>query len=187
MTRAHAAPLALAVAVLVWAAPRPAHAIDLYAEADLGTTMFIGTAADHAALGPAFGGKLGIGIFSWLSLGGQVSGSAHEATVPTPSVGQYFQLYRAAGELRLRGTIWKLGFYAEGSAGWAWISTNILDTTGITLPAKHNSLSYGAGGGIEYLTENPRYAIGLGGAWATCNELPDVQTVSVRLYLRYTR
>jgi len=176
--------LAAALALL---ASSSVHAADFYSEADLGAMVFIGPGADFADPGPAFGGRMGLGIFSWLSIGGFVAASTHQAEVPGPSVGQYFQLYQTGGDLRIRVRAGKIGIFAEGGGGWAWISTNILDGVAVTSPDQHNGPYLTAGGGLEYSTENPRYAIGLAGDFTTFPQFGALESVSVRLYLRYTK
>lgn len=179
--------LALAIPALAGLAPASARAADFYTEADLGALIFIGPGAENADPGPAFGGRIGVGIFSWLSIGGVVNTSTHQAQVPGPSLGQYFQLYQVGAELRLRARAGSFGFFAQGGAGYAFISTNILDAVAITAPDKHNGLAFTGGGGLEYATENPRYAFGLAGAFTEFVDFASLQAVSVNVYLRYTK
>jgi hypothetical protein len=179
--------LALALPALALLAPAAARAADFYTEADLGALIFIGPGSENADPGPAFGGRIGLGIFSWLSIGGVVNASTHQAQVPGPSVGQYFQLYQTGGELRLKVRAGSFGFFAQGGAGYAFISTNILDAVAVTAPDKHNGLYITGGGGLEYATENPRYAFGLSGAFTEFADFGSLQAVSVNIYLRYTK
>jgi len=176
-----------ALPLLAFFLPALARGADFYSEADLGALIFIGPGADDADPGPAFGGRMGIGIFSWLSVGAYASASTHSASVPTPSVGQIFQLYQAGGDLRLRVRAGKIGFFAEGGGGWSFFSTNVLDVVGITKPDQHNGPYLTAGGGLEYATDNPRYAFGLAGDFTTFPQFGALEAVSVRFYLRYTK
>src|SRR5262245_17858878 len=80
--------------------PATASAIDLYSEADLGATQFIGAGQSYADLGPAFGGHLGLGVFPWLTIGARAAGSTHRSSIPGPTEGEYFQLYNLGAELR---------------------------------------------------------------------------------------
>ena len=73
---------ALAVPSLA-AADRPA-ASGIYAEAGLGGGGFLGNASSAANPGLAVGGRVGYDLFSWLSVGGVVTATTHEATVPPP-------------------------------------------------------------------------------------------------------
>ncbi len=165
----------------------PAHAASFFSEADLGAVVFLGDAGSHADPGPALGARLGIGFTSWFFLGARVAGSTHEAVVPTPAVGQFFQLYETGLDLRFAGRVGKIGFFVEGGGGWSFFSTNILDSVAITQPYRHDGPYLGAGGGLEYRTENPRYAFGLAGDVAVYPEFSSLQTLSVRVYLRYTK
>jgi hypothetical protein len=172
---------------LVLLAAAPAGATSFYSEADLGATIFVGSAGAYADPGPAFGARVGLGVTSWLDLGGLVSGSAHAANVPAPAVGQYFQLYHTGFDMRTTGRVGRVGLFAEGGGGWAFFSTNILDSVDVTKPYRHDGPYLAAGGGLEYSTENPRFAFGLGGDFALYPELGSLQTVSVRVYFRYTK
>ena len=42
--------------------------------------------------------RIGRDLFSWLSLGVYVAASSHEATVPPPPDGEWFQLYRGGAD-----------------------------------------------------------------------------------------
>jgi hypothetical protein len=176
-----------ALALLVLALPAPALAADFYAEADLGARIFLGPGAEHADPGPGFGARMGVGVLSWLSIGAQASGSTHQAVVPGPTVGQYFQLYHTGADVRVRVRAGKVGFFAEGGGGWSWVSTNVLDIVDLTKPTHHDGAYLTAGGGLEYATENPRYAFGVAGDWFTYPEFGVMQTVSIHFYLRYTK
>src|SRR5262249_27057234 len=77
-----------------------ASAGSIYSAADLRAPFSLGSGGSHAAPGPAFGARLGWEPRSWLTLGAFVYGSAHEATVPTPSSGELFQLYEVGADLR---------------------------------------------------------------------------------------
>ena len=180
---------ALLLASLV-ALPLSAHAASkrgLYAEADLGATGFLGTHADYAAIGPTAGVRLGVQLFSWLSVGGLVAMSTHEAILPPPPEGEQLQLYTAAGDARIALGGESLRFFAEGGLGFAAISTNVLDRVGVTAPDRRSSLAMHAGGGLDWHMKNRHYSIGLAGDWATMPDFDTAQTVSGRLYLRYVQ
>jgi hypothetical protein len=178
--------LALALPALVLLTPGRAGAVDFYTEADLGALIFMGPGSENADPGPAFGGRIGLGVFSWLSVGGVVNLSTHQAEVPGPSVGQFFQLYQVGGDVRVRGHFGQFGFFAQGGGGVAFLSSNILDSVGLADPNNHRGIYFTGGGGLEYATENPRYAFGLSGAF-TQFDFGTLQAVSVNVYLRYTK
>lgn len=174
--------------VLVLAAAGTAQAKGgFYSEADFGATLFLGDAADAAAPGPQLGARVGYGPWSWIHFGALASASVHEATVPPPPEGEYFQLYHLGGDLRLKLNVWRLGFFAEGSGGIAIVSTNILDRVDLTKPTRHYGPYIQAGGGWEYHTANPRFALGMAADYAIYPDFGAMQSLQVRVYLRYTK
>ena len=89
-----------------------------FAEGGLGAVNFLPPrASSAAAVGPALGVRVGRDLFSWFSVGIQIAASSHEATLPPPPEGEWFQLYRAAADARLTGRIDRLALFAEGGAG----------------------------------------------------------------------
>jgi hypothetical protein len=158
-----------------------------YSEANFGATLFLGKAADSANPGPQVGARLGYGPWSWIHFGIMGSASTHEATVPPPPQGEYFQLYHLGGDLRLKLKVWRLGFFAEGSGGIAIVSTNILDRVELTSPTRHHGPYIQAGGGWDYHTANPRFALGMAGDYTIYPDFGAMQSLQVRVYLRYTK
>jgi hypothetical protein len=164
-----------------------------YAEGGLGAVTFLPATSRQAAVGPAIGFRIGRDLFSFLSLGIQLGASSHEATVPAPPDGEWFQLYRGSGDLRLGGRIGRIALFIEGGAGAAMISSNVLGKMGveITDPDEELSLMFQAGAGFEYQLENRHYAIGLAanGFFLPQFKPPTgapVMAIDSRLYLRYT-
>ncbi len=134
----------------------------------------------------ASGAQLGWGPVPWLFIGGLAAASTHEATVgPTPS-GQYFQLYRLGGELRIAAHVGQVGFFLAPAGGYAILSSNLLDEAGVTKTDSNHALFIGGSGGLEWRTQNPRFAFGLAGE---ADVIPDfnLTAVSVQFYLRYTK
>jgi len=174
-----------AVALPSIAAARPA-STGFYSEAGLGATAMIGSAADDSAIGPAMDVRLGYDLWSWLSLGVHLEASSHEATVPPPPEGEYFQLYRGYADGRLGFRVGAIAVFAEGGAGAAYISSNVLQRVAILDPAERFTLAMTAGGGAEYQLQNRHYAFGLAGAWWLMPEFDAMQGIDARLYLRYT-
>jgi hypothetical protein len=167
------------------ASARPA-STGWYAEGGLGMVKFLPTASADAALGPSLDLRLGRDLFSWLSIGIVAAASNHEATVPPPPDGQYFQLYRGGAELRVGGRFDRLALYAEGGAGAAMISTNVLGKVGITDPGERFSIAFSAGGGAEYQLENRHYALGLGADAFVLPQFATLKALDIRFFLRYT-
>lgn len=182
--------VAVTLAATTTAAARPASQ-GWYAEGGLGAVTFLPATSRQAQVGPAVGFRIGRDLFSFLSLGIQLGASSHEATVPAPPEGEWFQLYRGAGDVRLGGRFDRIALFIEGGAGVAMISSNILGKVMITEPDEEFTLMFQAGAGFEYQLENRHYAIGLAadGFFLPQFKPPTgapVMAIDSRLYLRYT-
>ncbi len=158
-----------------------------FAEGALGAVSFLPPkGSDNAAIGPALGVRIGRDLFSWFSIGVQVAASSHEATVPAPPEGEWFQLYRGAGDARLTGRFDRLALFAEGGVGITMISSNVLGKVMITDPGEKLSVAAHAGGGFEYQIENRHYAFGLGVDGFILPNFAAIRALDSRVYLRYT-
>jgi hypothetical protein len=177
------------VVVAALAAPaaeaRPASR-GLYTEAGLGATGFLGPARRHSAIGPTLAVRAGYDLFRWLSVGVHLGASSHEATVPPPPEGEWYQLYRGYGDVRLGLRVDAWAVFVEGGAGAAYISSNILGKVGITEPGERAALAATAGGGVEYQIENRHYAFGVAGDGWLIPQFDALTGVELRVYLRYT-
>lgn len=182
-----AAQLALGVGTIAaaYADDRPV-SVGPYAQVGIGGKAMIGKADKHAATGTGFVLHAGTDLFQWLSVGGRLDLSNHEATVPAPPEGEYMQFYGAAAEARLSMSIGPVALYAEGSLGYAAVSTNLLEKVNILAPGQRFSPTFGAGGGLEYQLQNRHYAIGVGGDWLMYQGFDRIQAVSALAHLRYT-
>ena len=167
------------------AAARPA-ATGWFAEGGLGAMTFLPSASDDAALGPSLSVRVGRDLFSWLGLGVTLAASNHEATVPPPPTGEWFQLYRGAATVRLEGRLSRIALFAEGGAGIAMISSNVLGKVMITDPDEKFSIVFQAGAGVQYQLENRHYAIGLAADGVALPQFASIRAIDTRLYLRYT-
>lgn len=179
--------LALTVAALLGgsAEARPA-STGWYAEGGLGAVGFLPSANDDAKVGPGAGIRFGRDLFSFLSLGLSVAASSHEATVPPPPEGEWFQLYRAGADLRITGRFDRLALFVEGGAGVGMISSNILGKVMITEPGERFSLLLQAGGGLEYQLENRHYSLGLAADAVILPQFDTLKAIDARAFLRYT-
>lgn len=173
------------VALPAAAAARPASR-GVYAEAGMGAVAMLGDGQHAAAVGPTMTLRLGYDLTSWLSLGVAAGASSHEATVPPPPEGEWFQLYQGRADVRLGVRRGAVAFFAEGGAGAAYVSSNLLTKVGILEPGERVSLAVSAGAGLEYQLQNRHYAFGLGGGYWLAPDFASLQGVEVRLFLRYT-
>lgn len=184
--------LALAAAAVVAFAPRVAGAdgrpasSGWYAEGGLGAVAFLPSHASDAAVGPAMNIRLGRDLFSWLSIGISLAASSHQATVPPPPEGEWFQLYRGAGDARLGGRFERIALFVEGGAGIAVISSNVLGKVMVTDPGETFAVAFHGGAGFEYQLENRHYAIGLAVDAFLIPQFDKIKAIDSRLYLRYT-
>ncbi len=157
-----------------------------YVDVGAGGTTFLGDASDYSAIGPSFELRVGYDLFSWVSLGGYAGASTHEATVPPPPEGEYYQLYSAGGDARLGFRLGPLGLFVDGGVGVSMISSNILTRVDILEPGERFSLQVRAGAGLEYQVLNRHYAFGLAGQWMSMTQFDATQGIAARLYMRYT-
>jgi hypothetical protein len=157
-----------------------------YAEGGLGAVAFLPKHADDAAVGPALDMRIGYDLFRWLSIGVSLAASSHEATVPAPPEGEWFQLYRGAGDVRIGGRLDRIALFLEGGVGLGLISSNVLGKVMVTEPGETFSIMFQGGGGLEYQLENRHYAFGLGINAFLLPGFDALKAIDSRLYLRYT-
>jgi hypothetical protein len=184
----------LAVVVLVvagWtgratpAAARPS-SVGWFAEGGLGAVKFLSKASSSADLGPTVDVRIGRDLFSWLSIGISLAASSHQATVPPPPEGEWFQLYRAGGDARIGARFDRIAAFLEGGAGLAMISSNILGKVMITDPGERFSIAFHAGASVQYQLENRHYAFGLAADGFLLPQFAAIRAIDSRLFLRYT-
>ena len=183
--------VAVVAGACVWRAPVASaqnYASGPYAELHAGASGFLDVNRDYAAIGPSLGVRAGYDLFRWLSLGGYALGSTHEATLPPPPEQEFFQIYQAGGEGQLRQRFGQFGVFAEGGAGLAFISTNVLDRVGVTDPTQTRlSPAFTVGGGFDYHLQSRHFSVGLGADYTIYPSFAAAQSLTVRLYVRYTK
>jgi hypothetical protein len=157
-----------------------------YSEASIGASSFIGTSGEYSEPGPAFGLRAGVDLFSWFSLGAVLAMEVHQANVPPPPEGEYFQLYQGGADGRISVPIGRVNVFGDGGIGLARISTNVLAKVDVLDPGEHYSPFFAAGGGLEYQLGNRHYAAGVAAQWQLLPAFAASQTLGARLYLRYT-
>ena len=171
------------------AAARPA-STGFFAEGGMGAVAFLPPDSKNAAVGPVMTIRVGRDLFSWLSLGVYAAASSHEATVPPPPTGEWFQLYRGGGDLRLSGRSDAVAFFAEGGLGVSMMSSNILekmvDGRSVLDPGERFSVTFHGGAGLEYQLVNRHYAIGVAADAFLAPQFSTLKAIESRLYLRYT-
>ena len=167
------------------AAARPASR-GWYAEGGLGAVAFLPSASSDAAIGPGLNLRVGRDIFSFFSLGVNLAASSHEATVPAPPEGEWFQIYRGNADARIGGRFDRVAIFVEGGVGLAMISSKVLGKVMITDPGEKFSFAAHAGAGFEYQIENRHYAFGLGVDGFVLPNFNAIRGIDSRVYLRYT-
>jgi hypothetical protein len=177
--------LLLVLALMGTAHARPA-STGFFAEGGLGAVSFLPPDSDHAAVGPGMELRIGRDLFSWVSIGAYVAMSSHEATVPAPPEGEWFQLYRFGGDMRIGFLANRIGVFAEGGLGGSLMSSNILEKVMTIDPGERFSITFHAGGGFEYQLENRHYAIGAALDAFLAPQFDNIRAIDTRLYLRYT-
>ncbi|HEY2749067.1 MAG TPA: hypothetical protein VGL86_30815 [Polyangia bacterium] len=157
-----------------------------FASGEVGTLVFLGPIGKYAEPGVAFGVRLGYDLFRWLDVQAHVMGASSDAKLPPPTVGQSFQTYLYAGEVRLKLQIHRIQLFAEGGAALAEVSTNVLQQVGITRGSEF-SFAVVAGGGLDYHTLNRHFSVGVGGDYVWLSQFTGGHGLSLDVYLRYTR
>ena len=157
-----------------------------FASGEVGTLVFLGPIGKYAEPGVAFGVRLGYDLFRWLDVQAHVMGASSDTKLPPPTVGQSFQTYLYAGEVRLKLQIHRIQLFAEGGAALAQVSNNVLQAVGITRNSEF-TFAVIAGGGLDYHTLNRHFSVGLGADYVWLSQFTGGHGLSIDAYLRYTR
>lgn len=177
--------LPVLLALVGTAQARPA-STGFFAEGGLGAVVFLPPDGSDAAAGPGMQLRLGRDLFSWVSVGFYIAMSSHEATVPAPPEGEWFQLYRGGGDLRLGGRSGRIAFFVEGGLGGSIMSSNVLEKVMTVEPGEWFSVTFHGGAGIEYQLENRHYALGAAVDAFLAPQFDNIKAIDSRIYLRYT-
>jgi hypothetical protein len=160
-----------------------------FASGELGALVYLGRATQYAGAGPTFGVRLGYDLTRWLAVQAHVSGASNDASVPPPTVGQSFQTYLYAGEVRAGVQLRRFNLFLEGGAGLTQLSNNVLDQVALSAAATGGSLfslAIIAGAGLDYHTLNRHFSVGLDADWVFMPSFAATSALAVTAYLRYT-
>ncbi len=185
------APVAARAQVITEPAPPPPpdpskFARGFFASGELGALVFLGHTGRYAGPGPAFGVRLGYDLFRWMAIQAHVAGASSDADTPPPTSGQAFQTLLYMGELRFTARIRRVALFAEGGAGAAQLTSNVLDLVNITR-GQLFSLAVVGGGGIDYHTLNRHFSVGLDADYIWMQGFSKTSSLTASAYLRYTK
>lgn len=159
----------------------------IYADAEIGSMFFLGDAAGPLGAGVAFGARLGYDLFRWAAIQVHAVGSTHRTDFATgPQSGQLIQFYQATAELKLAIPISQFAIFAHGGAGFGHLSTNLLETAGLTGADAQTGLVFAGGGGLDYHTLTRHFSLGLAGTFSRFQPMKAPGGVLITTYLRYT-
>lgn len=166
--------------------PDPAKfARGFFVQAGLGSFVVIGN-ADVVRPGIAFDARVGYDVFRLLALQLHGVGSTHRTDFGSgPQTGQLLQIYQTTAELRLTVPIRQVSIFAYGGAGFAFFSTNILGTTGLTNKDQTSSPMFNGGLGIDYHLLSRHFSFGIEAAFAKVQELRTTGGILSSVYARY--
>jgi hypothetical protein len=157
-----------------------------FASGEVGTLVYLARAGHFTEPGVAFGVRLGYDLFRWLDVQAHVMGASSDANLPPPQVGQSFQTYLYAGEVRLKLQIHRFQLFAEGGAALAQVSSNVLERVAVTHGSNFTFAVVG-GGGLDYHTLNRHFSVGLGADYLWLSTFTGGHALTAQVYLRYTR
>lgn len=176
----------LVLLVLTQAADARPASTGFFAEGGFGAVVFLPPDGENAAVGPGMQVRIGRDLFSWVSIGVLLAASSHEATVPPPPQGEWFQLYRGGADMRLGGRVGRIAFFVEGGLGGSLLSSNVLERVMTIEPGERFSVTFHGGAGLEYQLENRHYAFGAAVDAFLAPQFDNIKAIDSRIYLRYT-
>ena len=160
-----------------------------YAEAEVGSLLWLGSVGDDVGPGVSVGARLGFDLGRFFAIGAFAAGSTHTTgAAGRPQDGQLLQIFQGGGELKLKLPIGAFNLFACGRAGYAKFSTNILGALGYQgqeIDATASPL-FGGGGGFDYHTQSRHFAYGLQGQFSKLVALSTTGTLGVSAFARYT-
>jgi hypothetical protein len=157
-----------------------------FAEGELGALVFLGRTYKYGGAGPTFGVRLGYDLTRWLAVQVHVSGASNDASLPPPTIGQAFQTFVYDGEVKLGLQLRRFQLFAEGGAGIAQLSNNVLDQVHISSGGSLVSLAIVAGGGLDYHTLNRHFSFGIRASYLWLQAFDSTSALTATAYLKYT-
>jgi hypothetical protein len=146
----------------------------------------IGVASQTVSAGPAVGVQIGYELARFVALQLHGVGSSHAVDAEGPQRAQMFQILQGSAELKLAVPMGAWSVFAQGGAGRARFSSNLLATTGLTEAGVRSSTIYGGSGGIDYHTRSRHFACGVVGGFTKLAKLATTGAVTAAAYLRYS-
>jgi len=166
--------------------PDPAKfARGLYTEGEVGAVAFFGRAGQDVSPGFSVGARLGYDFSNWLAVQGHVLGSTHQIAGHNVLAGQLLQTYQSTLEAKLTYRFSQTSLFVEGGGGIERLSTNALYVLGVE-PRYRVGLLFGGGGGIDYHSLSRHFSIGVRGDFEVLHQLTSSQELMASTYLRYT-
>ncbi len=165
--------------------PDPAKfAHGLYTEGEVGAVVFSGKAGDVVGPGFAVGARLGYDLVRFFAVEGRLLGSTHETQGDSLVAGQLLQTYQATveGKLTLRFT--QASIFAQGGAGAARMSSNLLYALGYA--RYRTGLTAGGGAGADYHSLSRHFSVGVRAELYWLRDVSGSRDVIATTYLRYT-
>lgn len=168
--------------------PDPAHfARGLQVDAQLGAVTFLGAAHRPLGTGAALGVRVGWELRRWCAVSLHALGSTHETDFgPAPQSDQLLQILAASAELRLGVPLGRVLLFAQGGAGFARLSSNVLTGTRIHPGTGQGTLLFVGGLGVDYHTLSRHFSYGLDLALTHYAKLEAPGAIASTAYVRYT-
>jgi hypothetical protein len=151
----------------------------------LGAFALLGK-GDAVGIGPAISGRVGYDVFRLLALQLHVAGSTHRTDFgAAPQTGQLLQIYQTTAEIKVTIPVHQVSVHAFGGAGFTFLSTNILATTGLTEASKTSSVMYAAGLGLDYHLLSRHFSFGIDATFAKVRGIKTAGGLLSTVYTRY--
>jgi hypothetical protein len=163
----------------------------LYTEGELGSVVFFGPAGG-GKVGPGFaiGTRVGYDVTRFFAVQLHGLGSTHQTSFPgMPQDDQLLQMYQGVAEGKLTIRFGQTSLFAEGGAGAARLSSNLLATVRYQngyLTRWRTGLTAGGGAGFDYHSLSRHFSIGVRAGFFWLRDISGSRDLTATSYLRYT-